>query len=150
MCLTEQAGRRAFVVRLNCVLFATLHVVPVAGTHTASPPLPDRLRPGSLKGTADAVIRRADGRMPPRYSAAARLRFWRLFTRSSTTLGSARVDVSPRFSKESSAILRRMRRMIFPDRVLGRFGANWMRSGEAIGPISLRTQATSSLRNGSL
>ena len=29
--------------------------------------------------------------------------------------------------------------MILPERVLGRPGANWMRSGEAIGPISLRT-----------
>jgi hypothetical protein len=38
-----------------------------------------------------------------------------------------------------SAILRRMRRMILPERVLGRPGANWIMSGEAIGPISLRT-----------
>ena len=30
--------------------------------------------------------------------------------------------------------------MILPERVFGRPGANWMRSGEAIGPISLRTQ----------
>jgi Flp pilus assembly protein TadG len=36
----------------------------------------------------------------------------------------------------SSAILRRMRRMILPERVFGRPGANWIRSGLAIGPIS--------------
>ena len=29
--------------------------------------------------------------------------------------------------------------MILPERVFGRLGANWMRSGEAIGPISVRT-----------
>ena len=38
--------------------------------------------------------------------------------------------------------------MILPERVLGRPGAHWMRSGLAIGPISWRTQATSSLRQG--
>src|SRR6266480_4292209 len=43
-----------------------------------------------------------------------------------------------------------MRRMILPERVFGRPGANWIRSGCAIGPISLRTQATNSLRNSSL
>ena len=30
--------------------------------------------------------------------------------------------------------------MILPERVFGRPGANWIRSGAAIGPISLRTQ----------
>ena len=69
--------------------------------------------------------------------------------RSSTTAGSASVEVSPSAPNSSSAILRRMRRMILPERVLGRPGANWIRSGEAIGPISLRTQATSSLRRSS-
>jgi hypothetical protein len=29
--------------------------------------------------------------------------------------------------------------MILPERVFGRPGENWIRSGEAIGPISLRT-----------
>src|SRR3954451_2259847 len=70
----------------------------------------------------------------------------RLSMRSSTTLGSARVEVSPRLPNSFSAILRRMRRMILPERVLGRPGANWITSGEAIGPISLRTWATSSFR----
>ena len=32
-----------------------------------------------------------------------------------------------------------MRRMILPERVLGRPGANWILSGTAIAPISLRT-----------
>src|SRR6266513_2085352 len=79
-----------------------------------------------------------------RYACA--LRFCRLPTRSSTTPGSASVEVSPRLPYSSSAILRRMRRMILPERVFGRLGANWMRSGEAIGPIALRTQAINSLR----
>jgi ferredoxin--NADP+ reductase len=60
------------------------------------------------------------------------------------------VEVSPSCSGAFSAILRRMRRMILPERVFGRPGAHWMKSGEAIGPISLRTQATSSLRSSSL
>src|SRR5207302_718792 len=38
----------------------------------------------------------------------------RFFTRSSTTAGSASVEVSPRLLKSFSAILRRMRRMILP------------------------------------
>ena len=40
--------------------------------------------------------------------------------------------------------------MILPERVFGRPGAHWIRSGEAIGPISLRTQVTSSLRSSSV
>jgi len=52
------------------------------------------------------------------------LRFCRCCTRSSTTAGSASVDVSPSAPGSSSAILRRMRRMILPERVLGRLGAN--------------------------
>src|SRR5438046_6651915 len=70
----------------------------------------------------------------------------RFSIRSSTTLGSARGEVSPRLPNSFSAILRRIRRMIFPERVLGSPGANCMTSGEAIGPVSLRTRATSSLR----
>ena len=57
---------------------------------------------------------------------------------------------SPSTPYSFSAILRRMRRMILPERVFGRPGANWIRSSEAIGPISLRTQATSSFRSSSL
>jgi len=48
----------------------------------------------------------------------------RLATRFSTTEGSASVLVSPRLSNSFSAILRRMRRMILPERVLGRPGAH--------------------------
>ena len=40
--------------------------------------------------------------------------------------------------------------MILPERVFGRLGANWMRSGEAIGPISVRTHCTNSLRRASV
>ncbi len=42
------------------------------------------------------------------------------------------------------AILRRMRRMILPERVLGRPGAQWMTSGVAMGPMTSRTVAISS------
>lgn len=41
---------------------------------------------------------------------------------ASTTEGSASVDTSPRLSCWSAAIFLRIRRMIFPDRVLGRPG----------------------------
>ncbi|MNO00387.1 hypothetical protein D3C81_2202660 [compost metagenome] len=39
--------------------------------------------------------------------------------------------------------------MILPERVFGRPGAHWITSGEAIGPISLRTQFFSSRRSAS-
>jgi hypothetical protein len=58
--------------------------------------------------------------------------------------------VSPSAPGSSSAILRKILRMILPERVFGRPGANWIWSGDAIGPISLRTQATSSLRRSSV
>ena len=57
----------------------------------------------------------------------------RFFTRSSTTAGSARVVVSPRLPMSPSATLRRMRRMILPERVLGRPGAHWITSGRGEG-----------------
>ncbi|KMQ53429.1 hypothetical protein ACS96_28575 [Pseudomonas aeruginosa] len=41
-----------------------------------------------------------------------------------TTPGSARVEVSPRLSSSLQAILRRIRRMILPERVFGRLGAH--------------------------
>ena len=40
--------------------------------------------------------------------------------------------------------------MILPERVLGKPGANWIRSGAAMGPISLRTCLIRSLRKSSL
>lgn len=39
--------------------------------------------------------------------------------------------------------------MILPLRVLGRPGAHWMKSGEAMGPMSLRTCLTRSARRSS-
>src|SRR3546814_6676020 len=58
-------------------------------------------------------------------------RFILLLTRSSTTVGSASVLVSPRAEYSFSAILRRIRRMILPERVFGRPGAH--RSEERVG-----------------
>jgi hypothetical protein len=49
------------------------------------------------------------------------------------------VVVSPSWSSSPARILRRMRRMIFPDRVLGRSGTTKMALGAANGPIDLRT-----------
>ena len=63
---------------------------------------------------------------------------YRLRSSSSTTEGSARVEMSPMSSVSSVAILRRIRRMILPERVLGRFGAQWITSGVAMGPMTLR------------
>lgn len=45
-------------------------------------------------------------------------------TISSTTNGSNSVDVSPKFETSPSAILRKMRRMIFPERVFGKPDTN--------------------------
>jgi hypothetical protein len=96
-------------------------------------------------------LEKVPGTMAVAYAPAFTGRlFCRLLTRSSTTAGSASVEVSPRLPNSSSAILRRMRRMILPERVFGRLGENWIKSGEAIGPISLRTQLTSSLRRSSV
>ena len=49
-------------------------------------------------------------------------------TMSSTTEGSARVETSPSSSCLSAAIFLRIRRMIFPDRVLGNPGTTWNNS----------------------
>src|SRR6267154_1623307 len=103
----------------------------------------------TARARADGVRQDLRARAARKTYACAFL-FCRLSTRSSTTAGSAKVEVSPRLPNSSSAILRRILRMILPERVFGSDGENWMRSGEAIGPISLRTQATSSLRNSSL
>ena len=59
-----------------------------------------------------------------------------LAIKSSTTSGSANVLVSPIVSISSVAIFLKIRRMILPERVLGRAGAQWMTSGEAMGPIT--------------
>jgi hypothetical protein len=44
-------------------------------------------------------------------------------TKLSTTDGSAKVEISPKLDTSPSAILRNIRRMIFPDRVFGKPGA---------------------------
>ena len=75
---------------------------------------------GGIAAAKTALANRGDARAArPAYGLALRFSI-----RSSTTLGSARVEVSPRLPNSLSAILRRMRRMIFPDRVFGRPGAN--------------------------
>ena len=56
-----------------------------------------------------------------------------------TTLGSAKVLVSPRSLTSPAAIFLRMRRMIFPDLVFGSTCVKWMTSGVAIGPIIVLT-----------
>ena len=63
----------------------------------------------------------------------------RLEIKSSTTDGSASVEVSQMLSISLSAILRNIRRIIFPERVFGSPGAHCTTSKEAIGPISWRT-----------
>lgn len=65
----------------------------------------------------------------------------------------ARVEVSPSSSAVTSlpeaAILRRMRRMILPERVFGSDGAQWTTSGAANAPISERHCMTRALRSSS-
>ena len=57
--------------------------------------------------------------------------------------GSARVEVSPRVSASLHATLRRTRRMILPERVLGKPETTTTPSGMARPPISLRTDILS-------
>lgn len=47
--------------------------------------------------------------------------------------------MSPNWSSSPAKIFRKMRRMIFPERVLGRSGTTKMAFGAANGPIDLRT-----------
>src|SRR3989339_1134064 len=72
-------------------------------------------------------------------------------TRVETTEGSAKVEVSPKSwaSVSPAEILRKIRRMILPLLVLGSPWANWMNSGVAMGPISLRTWVRRAPRNSS-
>src|SRR5690606_16075886 len=65
-------------------------------------PGPDPASPGLILQLATALMRRCS------------------LIRWSTTAGSAKVDRSPSPSYSAAAILRRMRRMIFPERVFGR------------------------------
>jgi hypothetical protein len=64
---------------------------------------------------------------------------------SSTTPGSSKVDVSPRLVASPSPILRRIRRMILPERVFGRPATIWILSGLAIGPMIFETRSAISL-----
>src|SRR6185437_12381846 len=99
------------------------------------------IRPLDGKGT-EAPVLRPCGRQEHHCGEQKRgpFHFFAAFrTKSSTTEGSARVEMSPRLDMSPSAILRRMRRMILPERVLGKPGANWITSGLAIGPISWPT-----------
>eukprot|EP00962_Isochrysis_galbana_P045024 scaffold17620_cov155-Isochrysis_galbana.AAC.5 len=57
----------------------------------------------------------------------------------STMDGSANVEMSPSWSHSRHAILRKMRRMILPERVFGRPGVMTMQSGVAIPPMPVRT-----------
>src|SRR3954471_9619704 len=75
---------------------------------------------------------------------------WRPATSASTMVGSASVDVSPKPSVAPSAILRRIRRMILPDRVFGSDGVKWIFSGAENAPMSWRTSWINSLRISSL
>lgn len=52
--------------------------------------------------------------------------FLRLAISDSTTEGSASVEVSPRSPSSFVAILRRIRHMMFPERVLSRPSVHWM------------------------
>lgn len=58
-----------------------------------------------------------------------------LFFSASTTEGSARVERSPRFSLSFTASLRRILRIILPERVLGKAFAKCTSSGTAIALI---------------
>ena len=72
---------------------------------------------------------------------------------SATIPGSASVEISPSSAMAIagfSASLRKIRRMIFPERVFGKPSENCIASGVAMGPISLRTIALSSLVMSSL
>lgn len=70
---------------------------------------PERLEPSRAAGRRDGCVGQ---------------RLTRLSINPCTTPGSARVEVSPRLSSSLQAILRRIRRMILPERVFGRLGAH--------------------------
>jgi len=56
-----------------------------------------------------------------------------------TISGFNNVEVSPKFEVSFEAIFLKIRRIILPERVLGRPGTIWILSGFAIGPISFVT-----------
>ncbi len=83
-----------------------------------------RRRATRLRHCHRARARRRGPAFPATTTGRADYCFCRFLTRSSTTAGSASVVVSPRFSSSFAAILRRMRRMILPERVFGNPGAH--------------------------
>ena len=66
-------------------------------------------------------------------------------TSVSMTVGSARVEVSPRESSSCEAIFLKIRLIILPLRVFGRAGAHCITSGAAKGPIVVRTHVMRAL-----
>jgi len=100
------------------------------------PPLPGTMRTATTRKGDENARKRAGARWPLLWLRGA-LRLagtamllqaasFALSSSSSTTLGSARVEVSPNSSLSvvPAAILRRIRRMILPERVLGNPGAH--------------------------
>lgn len=94
----------------------------------------------------DAVWRdvRRDGKRNDEASKSIALRRWEVHIHAERGGGGG---LPTSWSSSLLAILRRMRRMILPDRVFGRPGAQWMTSGVATGPMCWRTSAMSSLRS---
>ena len=66
--------------------------------------------------------------------------FFLFSTKLSTTVGSARVVVSPNWSYSFAAIFLSILLIILPDLVFGKAGANWIKSGVAIGQDLIELQ----------
>lgn len=113
--------------------------------HSVRTPDPTRQSAFSFKQAEQSLPCRMWSRPPgqPRRGAGSRL--W-----EPDLSGPTSVDVSPSWSSSKAAILRSTRRMILPDRVLGRPGAQWMTSGAANAPICSRTAMTSSFFSASV
>ena len=71
--------------------------------------------------------------------------FFLFSTKLSITVGSAKVVVSPNWSCSFAAIFLSILLIILPDLVFGKPGANWIKSGVAIGPICFLTHNFKSL-----
>ena len=93
------------------MVFSSVMVSPFDGTAVKEkePNVLDTSGPGSVFGWYPLLVPYVSGRPA---------------TSASTTAGSARVVMSPIAPASFSAILRRIRRMILPERVLGSPGAN--------------------------
>ena len=88
---------------------------------------------------ADAIVLVEDGLDGPAHTNFIRKRGENI-ERGATILFSGQ-HLTPA-SISLAAILRNIRLIIFPDRVLGSPGAHWIASGVAIGPISFLTHCT--------